>query len=125
MKLLPIISLLLLSTGLYSQTSEIVGQWKLERVETEYGNLTPVEKDYFLTISSDKLNYNLEVNDCHGSYILDEMRIINKDVWCTFTCCDGRLESIWKYIKYEGGYELNGNQLIITTEDARLFLERL
>lgn len=40
-------------------------------------------------------------------------------------CCDGREEIIWNFINYNGLYEINQNQLLVTTDDAKLFLERV
>lgn len=125
MKFFIIIITFFLSTCSYSQESEIDGQWKLKSVETKSGILTPEQKDYFLTIIADSLSYNLEVNKCWTTFTLHDDRISYDGLACTELCCDGRNDSISNFIIYNGLYELKQNQLIITTNDSKLFLKRL
>ena len=126
MKHILIIGALIASLGLYSQESELIGEWKLQKVDAEMGSVYPIKKDYLLTLTSDEFSYNLEVNTCKGTYTIQDDQLIYTEARLTFACCDGREDPIAKFIRYQGTYVLFQDQLIITNDKGRtLYLERL
>ena len=126
MKILLIIITFLVSNEIDQQEAAIYGHWKLIKIEVNQEVLRPEEQDYFLTITKDLFSYNLEVNKCQTKDFTITNHEINLDsVLCTLICCDGRFDSISNFINYRGAYEVNQNQLIITTSNSKLILERL
>jgi heat shock protein HslJ len=115
---------LFFSAVIYSQASELEGQWKPNSVQTESGIMTPQAKEYFLTITGNSLSCNLGVNTCKGAFTLNDNALAIDQVVCTFVCGDGRSDPISKVIHYEGTYDLRQTLLIITTAATKLFLER-
>ena len=126
MKLIFVIISLFLIGQTENQESEIYGQWKLIKIETQNEVLIPEFADYFLQVTTEKISYNKDVNNCQSMKLtIINHRIDIEGIMCTEICCDGRIDSISNYIHYSGTYEINENQLIITTADSKLFLERI
>jgi hypothetical protein len=126
MKHILIFGAFIASLGLYSQESELIGEWLLVKADTEMGSVYPIKKDYLLTLTSEEFNYNLEVNTCKGTYTVKDDQLIYTEARMTFACCDGREDPIAKLIRYQGTYVLYQDQLIITNDKGTtLYLERL
>jgi hypothetical protein len=125
MKLLLIFITLLFAGQPENQKAEIYGHWKLIKIEIENEVLTPELIDYYLTVTTEKLSYNLDVNKCQSiEFSTAENRLEVKNIMRTEICCDGKIDSISNFIHYNGIYEISENQLIITSADSKLFLER-
>jgi hypothetical protein len=120
---------LLIFTLLFEFTNEdkdLIGKWKLAKIEISEKVIVPKKVDYLLTISSDNFAYNLAVNKCSVDVkIIDNIFIEFATVACTEICCDGTIDSISDYINYSGDYEVNDSVLVIQNESGTFYLERL
>lgn len=105
--------------------SDLIGKWKLQKVETYYGTMLPKHRDYFLTISKTTIEYNLDVNRCYSDSFLIDNKNITLNKWrtiCTMICCDGMFDTISNYLHYSGAFELHDSLLIITNDKEKLYL---
>ena len=126
MRLLLVFITLLYAGQPENQEAEIYGHWKLIKIEIENEVLTPESIDYFLTITTEKLSYNLDLNKCQVlNFSIIDNQIKFDYPTCTKACCDGRNDSIANFINYRGIYDIQQNQLIITTPESKLFLNRI
>lgn len=122
MKLITILSIILLSL-FTNPAEELNGKWKLTRIEVSDKVLIPNKIDCFLIISSDKLEYNLAINNCWiDDVIISDDSIKYEFVACTLICCDERLDSISNYISYNGRYEISGSILAIENSEGTYYL---
>jgi len=125
MKLISAFFILLFSIETQEPPKEIYGKWQLVKIEVNQETKVPDEERYFLRITEDVIYYNLEVNNCERrGFSLNNNRIKLGSGGCTKICCDGSVDLISNFINYEGEYELKQNQLIITTDSSKIFLER-
>jgi hypothetical protein len=119
---------LLIFTLLFVFTNEdkdLIGKWKLAKIEISEKVIIPKKMDYFLTISSDNFAYNLAVNKCSVDVkIIDNSFIEFAKVACTEICCDGTMDSISDYINYSGSFEVSDSNLVIQNESGTYYLER-
>ena len=105
----------------------LIGKWTLERLETKTKTIFPNNpRHYHLTIMDSGFSYNLEVNDCvQGIISLNDTSIsLYQYPACTKVCCDGRHDTIAKYINYSGTYTLHDSLLTITNDKGKFYLRR-
>jgi hypothetical protein len=122
--LFTLISFIGMSTGQVN-LPDLIGKWKLQKVETHHGVILPKQKDFFLTISKTLIAYNLDVNRCAtDSFLIDNKKITIDEsrTGCTKVCCDGMFDTISNYLHYSGAYELHDSLLIITNDKAKIYL---
>lgn len=101
LRLIIVFITLLLAKQPESQKTEIYGHWKLIKIETQNEVFRPELKDYFLQITSKKISYNLEVNQCQSVKLyITENQIDIQGLHCNKICCDGRIDSISNFIHY-------------------------
>ena len=113
---------LILSTS-FREADGLYGRWKLFKVETNTGIMTPRKIDYNLLISKDFISYNLEVNNCQSKdIVIKNGSLIIDRIACTKICCDGRIDTISNYINYSGAYSLRNDTLLIKNELSTLWL---
>jgi len=105
--------------------TDLIGKWKLEKIETNNGTIIPRKIDYFLNISEKAIGYNLEINNCSAdSFFIDNKNIILNRIMCTLICCDGNYDTISNYINYSGTYKIHDSLLEITNDKGKLFLKK-
>ncbi|HET6243855.1 MAG: hypothetical protein H0V01_11515 [Bacteroidetes bacterium] len=105
--------------------SNLIGKWKLLNIETEEKTIYPQKKDYYLTITKNSLNYNLEINGCGTEdFVISSDEIFLDFPLCTKICCDGRYDEISNYINYNGKYELQDSLLTIFNNKNKIFLKK-
>lgn len=79
--------------------SQLIGKWKLMKVETEDNTIFPTKKEFYLEISEENIGYNLDINTCGTSeFTIDTTHIKLGFPECTEVCCDGTIDSIANYI---------------------------
>lgn len=124
MKILVLIIPFFICSSFKTAPLEIYGFWKLEKVETKQGTFIPEKSAYLLSITKELITYNLEVNKCQSNdFVITQNQIETYSKACTKICCDGRDELISDYLDFNGSYAINQNELIITTSNAKLYLE--
>ncbi len=105
--------------------NDLIGKWQLVKVESQGKAIPFLKKEYFLNISQTTIKYNLDVNQCWSdSFFVDKKNIILYKKVCTEICCDGRFDSISKYLNYTGTYKLQDTALTITNNKVALFLKK-
>lgn len=105
--------------------SYLIGEWKLEKLETKNGTIKPSRKEYNLTISNKGISFNLDINDCFtDSFSIDNEEIILYRISCSQVCCDGRFDTIANYINYSGSYVVKDSLLIISNDKGKLYLKK-
>ncbi len=120
-----IFAFLLMSAISANIPKTLVGKWTLVRIETKHGTLHPKEGKYNLRFFEDQLKYNLEVNNCIAdSFLVSPKRIRIYGSYCTKICCDGRGDSISKFIDYSGYYHFEKGMLTIENAKGKMVLSR-
>jgi len=116
--------LLLLSKIGHDIPAELNGKWKLVKVEINAELIFPEKVNYYLTISDNKVEYNLEKNHCWANILVDNKNIFMNVMACTEICCDGRYDTISNYINYNGEFHLKDSILSIVNNKGTLFLKK-
>lgn len=124
--LVPLVFVVSLVFSGQNSPGELYGKWKLMEIEVKGKKAYPENINYFLTISENRINYNLDVNKCWAdSFSLENDSISFGWLACTELCCDGRFDTISYHLYYAGVYELNDSILTITNEKATMRLRKL
>jgi hypothetical protein len=104
-----------------SLNEDILGEWRLEFVETMNGMETP-GMDYVLNIRETSIEYNTDVNQCSAPLTtLDEMLIEYNRAACTKVCCNGTRDPLGGKLNYSGTYVLEDDLLRITNTVTFVF----
>jgi len=98
------------------EKEDINGQWKLIMVETTDGVLMP-QVDFLIQVQDQKINFNLDVNNCFADIEIRNDSIIYDLAGCTKMCCDGNIDPIGAFLNYSGAYSFKKGQLIIKNEN--------
>ena len=101
---------------------KLLGDWKVQKLETGEERLLPTKREYHLYITEGGITFDLETNGCGtDSFTIDDSIITIKPV-CTANCCEGRNDPIAGSINYNGRYTLNDSLLTITNSHGTLYL---
>jgi len=110
---------------------KLIGNWKLEKVETNGKTILPTNhytrfKDYSLAISATAVSYNFDINVCDRTITsIDDNKIKLSEIYRGSSFCyNGRFDSIVHYIDYTGTYEVHDSLLIITNNKGKHYLIR-
>lgn len=123
--LIPLVFVVSLVFSGQNSPADLYGKWKLIEIEVKGKKANPEKIDYFLTISENRINYNLDLNKCWvDSFSLENDSISFGWIACTELCCDGRFDTISNYLWYAGVYKLQDSVLTITNEKAILRLRK-
>ena len=113
---------IIIHSSLFAQDPEpnLYGKWQLKKVETKSETINP-RLDFFLTISCDWLQYNLDVN----TFVVYNLKINKKTIsynlrTCTQRCCDGAIDAIAYYLNYCGNYKMQDSLLIFSNKQGKL-----
>ncbi|HET6243853.1 MAG: hypothetical protein H0V01_10410 [Bacteroidetes bacterium] len=105
--------------------TNLIGKWKVIKVESQEETIYPQKRNYYLSLSENSINYNLEVNNCGTEdFVINSDEILLGDVYCTEICCDGRHDEISNYLIYSGKYELKDSTLTIFNNKGIIFLNK-
>ena len=125
MKILIILVSFIATINPSKQVSDLYGEWELEKIIIKGDTLTPYRVDYFLTIKSDLILYNLDVNTYQAEkFTITDKRIEIETTGATMVCCDGR-DTITNYIDYNCEYQIVENQLVFSKENTKIYLNKL
>ncbi len=125
MKLIIILIITFLSLSTV-KNDELNGKWKLMKIETSEKLIFPKKVEYFLTISSNRMEYNLDINKCCIENVTFNDGLIKYEmVGCTKICCDGSFDTISKYINYHGSYKVIDSTLKIQNNNGIFYLKKL
>ena len=112
-------------TFIQNPITQIQGKWKLEKIETTHEIIIPNKVEYYLSFQGDNVSYNLDVNRCGPKKcVIENNKISFINLGCTEICCDGRVDSISKYLNYNGSYELTDSTLTIKNDTGKFFLKK-
>lgn len=98
------------------EKEDINGQWKLVQVETSGGVLIP-KVDFLIQVEDQKINFNLDVNNCFADIEIRNDSIIYNTAGCTKMCCDGNIDPIGTFLNYSGAYYFKNDYLFIQNEN--------
>jgi hypothetical protein len=115
---------LLLFSG-FSGDKNLHGRWQLEKIEMDSLIMKPYMVKYYLDISKNKITYNLDANRVDGDKLSIEDGIIDYQTHkMTDICCDGKYDTLAKFIDYRGAYILNDSSMVISNEQGKYFLKK-
>jgi len=116
--------LLLLFTLPFRQgpMDRLIGDWKVQKLETGAEKLYPTKKEYHLHISETGVTYDLEANGCGTDKFAIDDSTINLTSICTDRCCEGLKDPISPCLDYNGRYKLFDSLLTITNSQGTLYL---
>ena len=105
-----------------NEKEDINGQWKLVQVETPDGILTP-KVDFLIQVQDQKIDFNLDVNNCFADIEIRNDSIIYHIAGCTKICCDGDIDPIGSFLNYSGAYSYKNDTLVITNENKYFLIK--
>lgn len=80
----------LISCSKGDEDTSIFGKWKVEGfVANTTSTSQTANTDVYFTFSNNKVvDIELEINNCSGTYSLDETKLVFDEIACTEACCD-------------------------------------
>jgi hypothetical protein len=115
--------LVCLVTGLiHGPSTDIMGKWKLQKLETGGKTMYPKKFDFIVTFTAASIMYNQESNKCTAKVlsITDNTIKLAEPVCSEIPTHD----SISIYLDYSGAYTLHDSLLTITNDNGKFYLKR-
>lgn len=117
------LSFLLLFSIEQDPLTNLIGEWKLIKIDVNGSIITPQKRDHYLNISQNRISYNRDPNRCSvDSFFVDTKKIILFNSVCTEIA---EHDEIVKYLNYSGTYELHDSLLTIFNDKETLYLHKI